>query len=218
MEILLATANEHKRKELSQILQGHTLLIPKDLGFKYEYDETGLTFADNSFGKAFGLYRLLEGVAVEGVETSISPAEIAAKHTPMPVIADDSGVAVRALKGRPGVFSARYGEAEAGRQLSDNEKNERLLKELQGASDRSAYYVCSMTLVLGEHRFIQAQETWEGEIAHSPSKGTTGFGYDPIFYLPDRGLCVADIEAEEKNRISHRGKAALRIEGALSLL
>jgi len=75
-----------------------------------------------------------------------------------------------------------------------------------------------MTLILGENRFVQVQETWEGEIATVPSSGTTGFGYDPIFYLPDRALCVADIEAEQKNRISHRGKAALGIEGALSLL
>lgn len=218
MDILLATGNEHKRIELAQILEGHTLLLPRDLGFRYEYDETGLTFADNSFGKAYGLYRLLSGVAEEGVETSVAPKEIAAKHSPMPVIADDSGVAVRALNGRPGVFSARYGEAEAGRALSDSEKNELLLGELQGVSERGAYYVCSMTLVLGEHRFIQVQETWEGEIARSPSSGTTGFGYDPIFFLPDLGLCVGDIEPEEKNRISHRGKAALRIEGALSLL
>jgi XTP/dITP diphosphohydrolase len=217
MEILLATANEHKRLELAQILQGHTLLLPGELGFRYEYDETGLTFADNSFGKAFGLYRLLQGVAEDGVETSVAPLEIAATHSPMPVIADDSGVAVRALNGRPGVFSARYGEAEAGRKLTDAEKNQRLLRELRGVADRSAYYVCSMTLVLGDHRFIQVQETWEGEIATEPSSGTTGFGYDPIFYLPDRGVCVADIEAKEKNRISHRGKAALRIDGALSL-
>lgn len=218
MEILLATNNEHKRRELEEILLGHKLLLPKELGFKYEYDETGLTFSDNSFGKAFGLYRLLEGVAEEGVETSVAPAEIAAGNAALPVLADDSGLAVRALDGRPGVFSARYGEREAGRPLSDDEKNQRLLEELQDVSDRSAYYVCSMTLILGEKRFIQVQETWEGEIAETPSSGTTGFGYDPIFFLPDRGKCVADIPPEEKNRISHRGKAALRVEGALTTL
>lgn len=218
MEILLATANEHKRIELSEILKEHTLLIPKDLGFRYDYDETGLTFADNSFGKAWGLYRLLEGIAEEGVETSVAPEEIAAKGRRLPVIADDSGLGVRALEGRPGVFSARYGEAQEGRKLTDTEKNQRLLSELQGVRNRSAYYVCSMTLILGENRFVQAQETWEGEIAQTPSSGTTGFGYDPIFYLPDLGLCVADIEAEEKNSISHRGKAAMRMEGALSLM
>ncbi len=218
MEIVLATANEHKRIELSEILKEHTLLLPRDLGFQYDYDETGLTFADNSFGKAYGLYRLLKGIAEDGVESSLPPQQIAAKGRVLPVIADDSGLAVRALQGRPGVFSARYGEAEEGRKLSDSEKNQRLLGELEGAEDRSAYYVCSMTLILGESRFVQAQETWEGEIAHSPSSGTTGFGYDPIFYLPERGLCVADIEPEEKNLVSHRGKAAMRIEGALSLM
>ncbi|MFP4430048.1 MAG: non-canonical purine NTP pyrophosphatase [Alkalispirochaetaceae bacterium] len=218
MEIVLATANEHKRRELSLILKEHTLLLPGDLGFQYEYDETGLTFADNSFGKAFGLYRLLKGVAEKGVESSRPPEEIAAAGRLLPVIADDSGLAVRALEGRPGVFSARYGEAEEGRTLSDEEKNRRLLGELREVENRSAYYVCSMTLILGENRFVQAQETWEGEIAHTPSSGTTGFGYDPIFYLPERGLCVADIEPEEKNLLSHRGKAAMRIEGALSLM
>lgn len=216
MDILLATNNDHKRRELKKTLKGHTLFLPGDLGFKYEYDETGLTFADNSFGKAYGLYRLLEGVAEEGVETSVSPLEIARSNSPMPVMADDSGIAVRALGGRPGVYSARYGEKEAGRPLSDSEKNSRLLDELRDVTDRSAYYVCSMTLVLGENRFMQIQETWEGEIAQSPSAGTTGFGYDPIFYLPQMGKSVADIAPEEKNRLSHRGKAALRLEGALS--
>lgn len=215
MELLLATNNEHKRKELAEILGTHTILLPGDLGFRYEYDETGLTFADNSFGKAWGLYRLLEGIAEEGVETSISPEEVAARHTPMPVIADDSGLAVRALGGRPGVFSARYGEAELGRVLTDGEKNQRLLKELSGVTEREAHYVCSMTVVLEEDRYIQVQEIWRGEIAEKPSEGDTGFGYDPIFYLPERGVCVADIPKEEKNRVSHRAKATLRMEAAL---
>ena len=117
MEILLATQNEHKRLELEKILKGHTVLIPPDLGFRYDFDEKGLTFADNSFGKAWGLYRLLQGFAEEGVETSVAPVDVAAANPQMPVIADDSGLAVRALDGRPGVFSARYGTVEAGRPL-----------------------------------------------------------------------------------------------------
>lgn len=218
MKILLATNNEHKRSELSGILPGYTLVLPRELGFKYEYEETGHTFAQNSYGKEWGLYRLLEGVAEEGVETSLAPAQIAAAHRPMPVIADDSGICVDALEGRPGVFSARYGEAESGRPLSDSEKNQRLLGELNGVKERGAHYVCSMTLILARDRFFQIQETWEGVIALSPSAGTTGFGYDPIFYLPQRDICVADMDPEEKNRISHRAKAARRIEGALAAL
>ena len=134
------------------------------------------------------------------------------ESAPFAVIADDSGICVDALDGRPGVYSARYGSES----ISDGERNALLLEEMKGVERRGAHYVCCMVAILGTDHFGVAQETWHGEIAQAPSEGTGGFGYDPIFYLPDRGLTVADIDDAEKDAISHRGKASRRIRRYLN--
>jgi len=195
MEIVLASANPHKRREIGEILTGFRILLPADLGVQYDYEEVGTTYIENALGKAQTLYRQVH----------------------MPVLADDSGISVPALGGAPGVYSARYGSEVLGRELDDVGRNELLLENMKDTTDRSAFYVCCMVLILEEYRMFICQETLHGEIAFAPVGGG-GFGYDPIFLLPDRGKTVAQITADEKHRISHRGKAGRRIQEILEAL
>jgi XTP/dITP diphosphohydrolase len=116
------------------------------------------------------------------------------------------------------VRSARYGSPDDGRTvLSAREKNELLLREMAGRRDRSCRFVCAMTLMLSEYRFVTVQETCEGRLLESP-RGAEGFGYDPVFFLPGEGLSMAELPLERKNRLSHRGRAAARILAALESL
>jgi XTP/dITP diphosphohydrolase len=212
MIIWFATGNAHKKAELAAILQEHTVRIPADAGLEFDPEETGTTFLDNALIKARALYRLLR-------DTGRGDGE------PWAVIADDSGLCVDALGGRPGIHSSRYqgpdtGSEPGGKKLSDPERNAALLEELTRLEEpgkplnRRARFVCAMVLLPDEHRFLAAQETLEGGIVRSAAevRGAEGFGYDPVFYLPDRGCTLAELPAEEKNRISHRGKAG-RIMG-----
>jgi len=192
--LVLATGNDHKRRELAGILAGFEILVPGDLGVSFEFEETGTTYLENALGKGIALYRQLAGSV--GVHT---------------VIADDSGLSVVALDGAPGIHSARYGSTAEGLLLSAAEKNGLVLSRMSGTGDRRASFVCCMVLVAGPSRFGAVQETWDGEIAESPSSASGGFGYDPIFRLPELGLTVADLSEEEKNRLSHRARAARRI-------
>jgi XTP/dITP diphosphohydrolase len=194
MTIWFATGNAHKKKELAAILAGHEIRTPAEVGLDFDPDETGETFLDNALIKARALYELVKA----------------------PVIADDSGLCVDALGGRPGVLSARYG-GENGRKLESAERNALLLREVGNATHRKARFVCSMVLMLSEDRFFVAQETFEGELIHA-ERGSGGFGYDPILYLPERGLTVAELSDEEKNTMSHRGKAGLRLASILATL
>lgn len=195
MKILIATQNKHKVGELQYILKDHILVTPGEMGIPFDFEETGSSFFENSYGKAMELY----------------------KSAGLPVIADDSGLVVPALGGEPGIYSARYGASEKGKNLEAPERNEYLLNKMNGITNREAFFVCCMTLILTENRFFSAQETMEGIIASEPS-GVHGFGYDPLFYLPEYGKTVAQIPEEEKNRISHRGRAGRRINVLLKEL
>jgi len=188
MEIVLATANAHKKREITEILHRHTVLLPAEIGVRFCYEETGTTYLENAVGKARELFR----------------------QVGKPVIADDSGISVPSLGGAPGVYSARFGADEGRDDLDDVGRYELLLKKIAGRGDRSAFYVCCMVLILEEYRYFVAQETLHGELAENPA-GSGGFGYDPIFLLPDRGKTVAQISPDEKHRISHRGRAGRRI-------
>ncbi len=169
----------------------HHLLLPADVGLAgWEHDETEETFRGNAYGKAFSLFQATQGR--------------------FPVLADDSGICVEALQGAPGVRSARFGTEEAGRALSDSEKNTLLLTKLKEVSDRRARFVCALVLILSAERHFLVQETWEGEVAHQPS-GENGFGYDPIFYLPELGKISAELPPELKNQLSHRARATRRL-------
>ncbi|MBP3709471.1 MAG: RdgB/HAM1 family non-canonical purine NTP pyrophosphatase [Treponema sp.] len=201
MKIYLATNNKNKKYEMTEILAPHAVVIPSDEGIGFNPDETGTTFYENSLIKARALYEIVR----------------------CPVIADDSGICVDALGGRPGIYSSRYTGAslQNGKELSQKEKNALLIAELNDAllrgvdasrflhGERSAHYTCAMVLYLGNDRLYVAEETLEGAIVNSMenARGEHGFGYDPIFLLPECNRTVAELSDDEKNAISHRGKA-----------
>jgi len=187
-EWILASNNGHKHAEFVRLFPNHTILRPSDLGLEFAFPEDGETFLENAFGKALALYHVAK----------------------RPVIGDDSGLCVAALGGEPGVFSSRYGAGVDGALLDAPKRNAYLLDRMEGIEDRSAFFVCCMVLLVDETRFFVAQETVHGTIAESP-RGDNGFGYDPLFLLPDRGMTIAELPDEEKDAISHRGRAARRI-------
>jgi XTP/dITP diphosphohydrolase len=205
MTIWFASGNINKKAELAAILNingsANQLLIPSDAGLDFDPEETGTTFYENALLKARVLYSLLEK-----------------KRPPLykggdVVIADDSGVCVDALGGRPGIYSARYAGANSNapnaKKLESAERNALLLEELGTHPVRSARFVCAMALMFSPDHFYVAQETFEGELVSDPSaaKGTGGFGYDPIFFIPCLGRTAAELSENEKNTISHRAKA-----------
>lgn len=144
------------------------------------------------------------------VENALTKARHASRATGLPALADDSGVCVHALGGEPGVHSARYAEntGAAHRDDQDHRNNEKLLRALAGAADRSAHYYCVIVVVrrADDPQPLIAEAEWHGEILLAP-RGEGGFGYDPLFLIPELGKTGAELTAEEKNRISHRGRA-----------
>lgn len=138
------------------------------------------------------------------IENALVKARHASRHTGLPALADDSGICVDALGGAPGVHSARY----AGQPSSDTQNNERLLAELESFADRRAHYYCVIVLLrhAEDPEPLIAEGVWHGEILRE-YRGTDGFGYDPLFLIPELGKTGAEIPLENKNRISHRGQA-----------
>ena len=211
MNIWFATNNAHKKEELQAVLN-MALKIPAEAGIHFDLEETGLTFHENALLKARELRKLL----------NLPPshqARVPARYRDELVIADDSGLCVDTLNGRPGIYSARYGSAE-GKNLTSQQRNSLLLEELGANPKRSARFVCAMVLLFSDDRFYLVQETIEGEIVKSSelSRGEGGFGYDPIFLVPELGRTMAELSPEEKNTLSHRGKAGKVIAGILSSL
>ncbi len=183
MKFVIATHNAHKLIELARILEplGIAAVTDRDLGLELpEVDETGTTFAENAKLKAAS----------------------ACEFTGLPAIADDSGLVVDALGGRPGVYSARYGGEEA----TDDDRNQLLLGEMKDipVGQRQARFVSAVCCVFPDGRVLEAEGTFEGEIAFAPA-GENGFGYDPIFLVGDR--TSAEMSPAEKDAVSHRGKA-----------
>ena len=180
MKVLAATGNKGKIREFSEILAplGFELISPKDIGIDIDPEETGTTFAENAKIKALAFVR----------------------EAKIPVIADDSGLMVDYLDGAPGIYSARYAEG------SDADRCEKLLKNMADAKKRSARFVSAVAMVFPDGKTIEAEGVCEGEITLSPA-GENGFGYDPVFYIAEFGKTVAQMSADEKNAISHRGKA-----------
>jgi XTP/dITP diphosphohydrolase len=144
------------------------------------------------------------------VENALAKARHASRASGLPALADDSGLCVDALGGRPGVHSAYFAGREGSREVRDARNNQRLLLELK--NDRAAYYACLLVLLQSPSDPLPliAEGTWRGEIARAPS-GSNGFGYDPLFMLPALGKTAAELDPAEKNRISHRGKALARL-------
>jgi XTP/dITP diphosphohydrolase len=148
------------------------------------------------------------------VENALAKARHASRASGLPALADDSGLCVDTLGGAPGVHSAYYAGREGSREERDARNNAKLLASL--GDDRRARYVCVMVLVRSadDPQPLVAEGTWQGEIARAP-RGANGFGYDPLFLLPARGLTAAELAPEEKNRLSHRGRAAAQLLEAL---
>ena len=185
MKVVLASKNRHKLEEISQItrLFDMELVLQSELGVDIDVEENGSTFEENSFIKA----------------------EAVMKATGLPALADDSGIAVDALNGEPGIYSARYGFDDT---LDDWGRLLLLLKNTEHVPDgqRQAQFVCVITMVTPEGQTIQARGEIHGELLRAPV-GENGFGYDPIFYYPPAGMSTAEMPSEEKNKVSHRANA-----------
>ena len=191
MKFIMATNNAHKVIELSRILLPLDIEVvsAKEAGITLDdVEETGTTFAENAFLKAISAY----------------------KKTGMSVVADDSGLCVDALDGRPGVYSARYG----GEGATDSEKNAKLLDELRNVDDanRTAHFTSAICCILEDGTRIDVEGICNGKISFEPH-GKGGFGYDPIFICGDK--CYAELSGEEKDAISHRGIALRKLKAEL---
>lgn len=183
-KIVFATGNEGKMKEIRLILAdlGMKILSMKEAGAEIDIIEDGTTFEENARIKAKAVWSVTGGI----------------------VLADDSGLVIDYLGGEPGIYSARY----MGENTSYVLKNQEILKRLSKAGDteRTARFVSAIAAVLPDGRMLYTEGIVEGMIAYAPA-GTEGFGYDPIFYLPEYGMTSAELSIETKNEISHRGKA-----------
>ncbi|RKM60096.1 RdgB/HAM1 family non-canonical purine NTP pyrophosphatase [Butyrivibrio sp. XB500-5] len=193
MRIVFATGNEGKMREIRGILGGlgAEILSMKEAGVDGDIEENGTTFSENSMIKARGVYELIKNADAKAAQETI-------------VLADDSGLEVDYLNKEPGIYSARY----MGRDTSYTEKNNNIIERLNGVPDekRTARFVCAISAVLPGGKELSTIGNMEGIIGHKIA-GTGGFGYDPIFFLPQYGKTSAEISADEKNAISHRGKA-----------
>jgi len=186
--LVLATTNKGKLKEFKELLKDFPVEIQSlaDFGPIPAVIEDGATFDDNAYKKA----------------------HFTAKVLGLPCIADDSGLAVEALDGAPGVYSARY----AGDNASDAENTAKLLKDMEGKANRKAAFHCVISIAVPSGPALTYEGTCEGELLATP-RGEDGFGYDPIFFYPELGKTFAELSMEEKNKVSHRGRAMAEMAG-----
>lgn len=186
MKIICATRNMNKIKEISEIFEplGFEVLSQEAAGIDVDVIETGKTFAKNALLKARAVSTLCDDC----------------------VMADDSGLCVDALGGKPGVYSARY----AGEGASDAEKMAKLLSELEGEENRKAKFITNIAFIFPDGKEIVTQGEVKGKIISEP-KGENGFGYDPIFFCTELGKTFGEAESEEKNKVSHRNRALMAL-------
>ena len=190
--LVVASGNVAKLREISMMLQGSVWQVVPQSDFGIDAaDEPHATFVENALAKARN----------------------AAARTGLPTLADDSGLCVDALDGAPGIRSARF----AGEAANDQANNEELLRRLAGITRRRAHYTCVLVAVRSadDSEPIIVDARWHGEIGVAP-RGEGGFGYDPLFYLPELGVTAAKLNYEQKNRISHRGLALRTLEQRLA--
>ena len=185
-KIILATSNLGKVRELNSMLEGQYNVVSQIDMKVAEVPETGASFIENALIKARN----------------------ASSQSQLPALADDSGLVVDALNGEPGIYSARY----AGENATDEDNIVKLLSRMDNEGDRGARFWCAMVFVryASDPEPIIVEKSWEGQILRE-LKGKNGFGYDPIFYLPELNCTSAQLSAEEKNRKSHRGQALQEI-------
>lgn len=192
-EVIIATKNPGKAREFEHIFAPRGIEVKTLLDYPEmeDVEETGTTFEENAALKA----------------------EAVSKQLNKMVIGDDSGLIVDALEGRPGIYSARY----AGEEPKDDQKNlEKVLNELQGVPEenRTARFYCALAVAWPGNETITVSGTCEGRILEE-QRGTNGFGYDPVFYVPEKGCAMAELSSNEKNKISHRANALKKLEGIL---
>ena len=189
MRLIFATGNKGKMNEIREIMSDSVpVLSMAEAGVSTDVEEDGNSFMENSFIKARAVARTCKE---KGIDDAI-------------VLADDSGLVVDALNGEPGIYSARY----LGEDTPYSIKNAKIIERLNGVSDedRTARFVCAIAAVLPDGRELATRAAIEGRIGYG-EKGKNGFGYDPIFYVPEFGKTTAELTEEEKNQVSHRGKA-----------
>ena len=186
--VVLATRNKGKLREFQELLKDFPVEVRSlaDFGPIPEVVEDGATFDDNAYKKA----------------------QFTAKVLGLPAIADDSGLVVEALDGAPGVYSARY----AGDNASDAENTAKLLKDMEGVANRRAAFHCVISIAVPSGPALTYEGSCEGELLTAP-RGEEGFGYDPVFFCPTLGKTFAEASMEEKNRVSHRGRAMAEMAG-----
>lgn len=184
MKLIVATKNKNKVEEIRAILNNdaYEIMTMKEAGIETDVEENGTSFEENALIKARGIAGLCDGI----------------------VLADDSGLEVDALNKEPGIYSARY----LGEDTSYHIKNLNIIERLNGVpfEQRTARFVCAVAAIFSDGKEIVVRQTMEGYI-DTEEKGSNGFGYDPIFFLKEYGCTSAEIPMEEKNKISHRGKA-----------
>lgn len=186
MQLVAATGNKNKLRELREIFPEHEILSAAEAGFSAEIEETGTTFRENALLKA----------------------RTVMKATGKPALADDSGLCVDALLGAPGIFSARYSGG------GDAENRKLLLKNLGKEENRRAHFACCIALVFPDGREYVAEGRTEGQILFE-ERGAGGFGYDSLFLSDDLGVTFAEASEEEKNAVSHRGRAIKKLRDLL---
>ena len=198
-KIIFATGNEHKMTEIRAILSdlGVEILSQKEAGIKADVIEDGMTFEENAMIKATEIAKIAHEMP---------------EYAHAVVLADDSGLEIDYLNKEPGIYSARY----MGEDTSYHIKNANLVERLDGVPDekRTARFVCAIAAAFPDGRRKTVRAAMEGRIGYE-EKGENGFGYDPIFYLPEYGCTSAELSMEEKNKISHRGKALRMIKEEL---
>jgi XTP/dITP diphosphohydrolase len=191
-EVIIATKNPGKAREFEHIFASRGIEVRTLLDFPEipDVDETGSTFEENAILKA------------EAVSQALGKM----------VIGDDSGLMVDELEGRPGIYSARY----AGEQKNDQNNTDKVMSELIGLPEekRSARFYCALAVAVPGQETITVSGTCEGRILEE-QRGTNGFGYDPVFYVPEKGLAMAELSSDEKNKISHRANALKKLDVVL---
>ena len=187
LKIYFASSNDHKKQEMMRLLNGVNITLPKEEAIAFDPVEDGNSFIENALIKAKDLYKKVNA----------------------PVLADDSGLVVDALDGRPGIHTSRYGDVD-GKKLIQSEKNAKLLGEMEGNGNRRARFVCALVLMVSNEKIYIIQETVEGYIAHS-IRGEHGFGYDPLFLVEETGKSAAELSDSEKDKYSHRGRAVRKM-------
>ena len=188
MKIYLASGNINKKHEVQELLPAHKIVLPKEENIEFDPEENGSSFFENAMIKAKALYDIVK----------------------TPVLADDSGLCIDSLNGAPGIHSARYG-AVNGEHVSAEAGINKVLLQLKNEKNRRAHFACCMIFLLSEDRFYAVQETCEGYITEKPS-GSGGFGYDPIFFMEKFGKTFAELSSDQKNSVSHRGRALAAIK------